>query len=104
MNTQAKTSKAAQRATTRYKAKTLERLAIEIIKGQKDIIREHAEGQNESLNAFVKRAIAETMERDNKKVADSTPVEIRFPSAVEDWGDVSLLGFRVLEKKQLNDE
>ncbi len=33
-------------------------------KGQKDVAKAHAEAQGESLNAFINRAINETMERD----------------------------------------
>ena len=34
-------------------------------KGQKAVTKAHAEGQGESLNAFINRAINETMERDS---------------------------------------
>ena len=34
-------------------------------KGQKEVIQAHAEAQGESLNAFINRAITETMERDS---------------------------------------
>lgn len=34
-------------------------------KGQKDVAKAHAEAQGESLNAFINRAINETMERDS---------------------------------------
>ena len=42
-----------------------EDLRIRVKKGQKAEIQAHAEARGESLNGFVKRAIAETMERDN---------------------------------------
>ena len=32
--------------------------------GQKDVVKAHAEAQGESLNAFINRAITQTMERD----------------------------------------
>ena len=35
--------------------------------GQKTIIQEHAKSQGESTNAFITRAVKETMERDNQK-------------------------------------
>ena len=34
-------------------------------KGQKDTVKAHAEAQDESLNAFINRAINEAMERDS---------------------------------------
>ena len=36
-------------------------------KGRKETVKTHAEAQGESLNAFINRAITETMERDSAK-------------------------------------
>jgi len=56
---------------TEYKNKwqqeNKERINLIVNKGQKDIIKAHAEAQGESLNAFINRAISETMERDSEK-------------------------------------
>ena len=41
-----------------------DRINLTVSKGQKDVIRAHAEAQGESVNGFVNRAISETMERD----------------------------------------
>ena len=49
-----------------YIAKSYDRVNLTLPKGQKDIIRAHAESRGESVNAFIQRAIAEAMERDNK--------------------------------------
>ncbi len=43
----------------------LDRVNLTMPKGQKDVVKAHAEAQGESLNAFINRAIDETMERDN---------------------------------------
>ena len=40
---------------------------LQFPKGKKAEIQTHAKKQGESLNAFVNRAIDETMERDNRK-------------------------------------
>lgn len=54
--------------TTEYKNKwqqeNKERINLVVNKGQKETIKAHAEAQGESLNAFINRAITETMERD----------------------------------------
>ena len=47
-----------------YIARTYDRVNLTIPKGQKETIKAHAEAQGESLNAFINRAITETMERD----------------------------------------
>ena len=47
-----------------YISRTYDRVNLTIPKGQKETIRAHAETQSESLNAFINRAITETMERD----------------------------------------
>ena len=48
-----------------YISRTYDRVNLTIPKGQKETIKAHAEAQSESLNAFINRAITETMERDN---------------------------------------
>ncbi len=45
----------------------LDRVNLTMPKGQKDVVKAHAEAQGESLNAFINRAIDETMERDNSE-------------------------------------
>ena len=61
------TTKAQQRATLKYQKNHYDRINLLIPKGQRDICRAHAQEQGESLNAFVCRAIRETMERDAEK-------------------------------------
>lgn len=58
-------SKAQQRATANYVKKTYDRIEVKVMKGEKETIKAHAEAQGESLNAFINRAITQTMERDN---------------------------------------
>ena len=41
-----------------------DRINLTVPKGQKDIIQAHAQAQGESVNGFIGRAIAETMEHD----------------------------------------
>lgn len=54
---------------TEYKNKwqqeNKERINLVVDKGDKPKIKAHAEAQGESLNAFINRAITETMERDS---------------------------------------
>lgn len=40
---------------------------VRVEKGKKESIKSHAASQGESVNAFVNRAIDETMERDKKE-------------------------------------
>lgn len=60
--------------TTEYKNKwqqeNKERINLVVNKGQKETIKAHAEAQGESLNAFINRAITETMERDGAATED----------------------------------
>lgn len=57
-------SKAQQRATANYVKKSYDRIEVKVVKGKKDMVQAHAEAKGESLNAFINRAITETMERD----------------------------------------
>jgi len=57
-------SKAQQKATAKYKAKSYDRLEISVPKGRKAELQEHAQQRGESLNGFVNRAIEHEVERD----------------------------------------
>ncbi|MCD8238140.1 MAG: hypothetical protein LUC92_02210 [Clostridiales bacterium] len=57
-------SKAQQKAVSKYMKKNYDEIKVRVKKGERDIIRAHAESKTESVNAFIKRAIKETMERD----------------------------------------
>ena len=59
-------SKAQREAVARYNAKSYDRIELKVKKGNKDIIKAHAENNGESINGFVNRAIDETMERDKE--------------------------------------
>lgn len=56
-------SEAQKKASIKYLEK-LDEIRIRMPKGQKDIIKAHAEAHSESVNGFINRAIEETMERD----------------------------------------
>ena len=58
-------SKAQQKAVNKYMSENYDRINLTVPKGQKEIIKAHAEAQGESVNGFINRAIDETMERDN---------------------------------------
>lgn len=47
-------------------AKNFDRINLTVPKGEKDVIKAHAEARGESVNRFINRAISETMERDEK--------------------------------------
>lgn len=61
------TSKAQQKATNKWIAKTYDRINLTVPKGKQADIKAHAEQNGESVNGFINRAIDETMERDNAK-------------------------------------
>lgn len=58
--------KASTRAQNKYILKAYDRINLTVMKGQKDIIKAHAEERGESVNGFINRAIEETMERDKE--------------------------------------
>lgn len=51
--------------TINYMKEKLDEIKFRVPKGQKEIIRSHAENMGEKLTPFIIRAINETMERDN---------------------------------------
>lgn len=46
-------------------ARAYDRINLTVPKGKKEDIKNHAQNQNESVNAFINRAINETIARDN---------------------------------------
>ncbi len=58
------TTKAQQRAVNKYMKDNYDRVNLTLPKGQKDRIKAHAESRGESVNAFINRAISETLERE----------------------------------------
>ena len=60
--------------TMNYMKENLDEIKFRVPKGQKAVIREHAEKWGEKLTSFIIRAITETMERDNlPPAASKTP-------------------------------
>ena len=58
-------SEAQKKAVAKYNSANYEQILVRVNKGEKEVFSAHAESQGESLNAFINRAINETMDRDN---------------------------------------
>ncbi|MBR0355579.1 MAG: hypothetical protein IJK35_09420 [Oscillospiraceae bacterium] len=58
-------SKAQQKAVNKYMKENYDRVNLTVAKGKKEQIKAHAESRGESVNAFINRAIDETMERES---------------------------------------
>lgn len=57
-------SDARRRANEKYNVKAYEQILLRVKKGRKAELQAHAAAHGESLNAFLCRAAAETLERD----------------------------------------
>jgi len=64
------TSKAQQKAVNKYIKDNYDRVNLTLPKGMKEALAEHASARNETLTAFIKRAIDEQFWRD---VDESSP-------------------------------
>lgn len=57
-----------KKSNTKYKndfdRENYDRIAVNVAKGQREVIKQHAESRNESTNAFISRAIREQIKRD----------------------------------------
>lgn len=62
------TSKAQQKAVNKYMTANYDRINLTVPKGQKDMIKLHAESKGESVNGFLQRAITETIQRDTATI------------------------------------
>ena len=60
-------SEAAKRAVKKYDEKKIDRIAMRVPKGKREVIQAPAQEQGESINAFLNRAVDETIERDQEK-------------------------------------
>ena len=47
----------------KYNAKAYDRIALQVKKGQREIIREHAEAQGLSLNGYINKLIEQDMKQ-----------------------------------------
>ena len=54
----------------------MKRIPLDVQKDKYEEIKAHAERQNESVNGFIKRAIDETIEHDNRKLASAASIEM----------------------------
>lgn len=60
-------TEAQAKAAKKYLKESVEDIRIRVPKGQKAVIKDHSDKMGESINAFVIRAINETMNRDNQE-------------------------------------
>ena len=59
-------SKANQKAVAKYMKNNYDEIKVRVKKGKKETITEHATKSGESVNAFINRAIDETIQRDEE--------------------------------------
>lgn len=50
----------------RWNAKAYDEIKVRVSKGEKDMIKAHAENNGESVNGFINRAITEAIKRDKQ--------------------------------------
>lgn len=56
-------SKAQQKAVNKYVKENYERIVVNVQKGERDLIKAHAESKGESVNAYICRLIREDMKQ-----------------------------------------
>lgn len=64
------TSEAKKKARDKWLNEKVEEIKFRVPKGEKQIIQAHAAQNGESVNAFLNRAVTETMERDLNKQSE----------------------------------
>ncbi len=64
MPEETKVSKAQQKAVNKYVKNNYDRINVTFPKGEKEVIKEHAAQNGESVNAFIVRSVRETIERE----------------------------------------
>lgn len=61
-----KYTEARRRANEKYNAKTYEEIKVRVHKGQKEVIKAHADKQDESVSGYIKKSIRTRMENEDK--------------------------------------
>jgi len=59
------TSEAQLKASKKYISEKLDEIRFRVPKGEREILKQHAEKMGESLNKFLYRAVKEAIEKDN---------------------------------------
>ena len=59
-------SESLDRAIKKYEKEKIDRVLLRVPKGKREIIQQHASTRGESVNAFINRAIDETIKRESK--------------------------------------
>ena len=57
---------AEDRAIKKYEQEKIDKVLVRFPKGKKDLIQQHVAQTGESVNAFINRAVDETLRRDNR--------------------------------------
>ena len=60
-------TEAQKKATTKYKEKNIKRIPLDVQKEKYDEVKAAADRAGETVNGYIKRAIDERMERENKE-------------------------------------
>ncbi|RHR19098.1 Arc family DNA-binding protein [Blautia sp. AF19-34] len=66
MSEESKISKAQQKAVQKYVKNNYDRVVVTFPKGRREEIKQHASNHSESMNAFIVRAVTETMRRESE--------------------------------------
>lgn len=66
-------SEAQQKAVNKYVKNNYDRINVTFPKGKKAVIQSHAAAKGESVNAFINRAVLETISRDGFSTAAAEP-------------------------------
>ena len=64
-----KRSESLDRAIKKYESEKIDKVLLRMPKGKREIVQQHADARQESVNGFINRAIDETMQRDNESIS-----------------------------------
>lgn len=63
-------TEAQRRAIAKWQREKVDEIRFRVPKGEKEIVQVHAEKHGESVNAFLRRAVTETIARDEERMQE----------------------------------
>lgn len=96
-------AKAQTKASNKYNAKAYDRIALQVKKGQREVIRSYAEARGMSLNGYINTLIREDMKAHGAELDGNQSDDIQSETEIDiEELNLSIRTFNVLKRAGIN--